>query len=301
MRKKILLAILGLIVLLGLGSAGYVYSNVSAYDASMAKVYDIAPLDNIKAATDPAGIERGRHLTESIAGCSLDDCHGADFGGGKVMEMGPLGTLASPNISAMPAVYTDGELARLIRHGIKKDGRSARFMPAMEFGWLPDSDVAAIIGYLRTIPVIDRPNGPLEFGVLAKVLDRRDELPIDVARYVNSRPIDLGPAPSPTKEYGRYVGKLCTGCHGEQLGGGPIPGTPPDFPVPLNLTPDPTGLGPDYTYEQFTKLIEEAVKKDGQKADPFMPVAALQKMDDIERKALFAYLRSIEPRPMGSR
>ncbi len=300
MFKKVLLVGLGLLVLAALGIGGYVFAQVSAYDDSMAKVYDIAPLD-IVAATDPAAIERGRHLTESIAGCALLDCHGTDFGGGHVMELGPLGTISGPNISRLVPAYSDGELARLIRHGLKKDGRSARFMPSGEFGWLPDSDVAAIMGYLRTVPAVDRPNGPLEFGTLAKVLDRRDELPIDTARFVNSRPIDIGPAPSATKEYGRYVAKLCTGCHGEHFGGGPIPGTPPDFPVPLNLTPDPTGLGPDYSYEQFTKLINDAIMKNGKKADPFMPVVALQNMDDIEKRALYDYLVSIEPRPFGSR
>ena len=300
MWKKILVRGLSLILLLALVAGGYVFFQVNAYNDSMAKTYDVAPLD-IKAATDPAAIERGRHLSRSLAGCALSDCHGADLGGGKTMKAGPIGTITAPNITRVAQAYSDGRLARLIRYGIKKDGRSVRFMPCNEFGWLPDSDVAAVIGYIRTVKPVDRPNGPMKLGIMAKVLDRRGEFDVDVARKVVSKPIDLGPAPSATKKYGSYVARLCTGCHGKHLGGGPLPGAPPDFAVPRNLTPDPTGLGKDYSYEQFTKLIEDGIKKDGTKADPMMPIAALQGMNDTERHALYAYLRSVKPRPFGSR
>ena len=140
MWKKIILGVVGLIVLTGVGMGGYVYKLTDDFDESMAKVYDTPPLDHIEASSDPEVVARGRHLAESIAGCALTDCHGPDLAGGKTLEMGPLGTMTGPNITRVAQVYSDGELARLIRHGIKNNGQGVRFMPSTEFGWLPDED-----------------------------------------------------------------------------------------------------------------------------------------------------------------
>src|SRR5262249_42246651 len=143
---------------------------------------------------------RGKHLAEAVTGCVSRDCHGPDGAGGRVMSMGPLGTLAGPNItsSGMGALHTDVELARLIRHGLKKDGRSLKFMPVQDFDWLPDADVVALISYLRSLPAVDKPNGPIQMGMLAKVLDRAGMVPLDVARHVDHANAGNGPAPEPT-------------------------------------------------------------------------------------------------------
>src|SRR5213595_609459 len=129
---KRILAWFGIAVAIVVASLGvYAFVKARAFDASIDKVYDI-PLRAVTHSEDPAVVERGKHLSEAVAGCTTPDCHGASGGGGKLMSMGPLGTLVGPNItpSGMGAAYSDGELFRLIRHGVKKDGRSLRFMPA---------------------------------------------------------------------------------------------------------------------------------------------------------------------------
>ena len=301
--KKLLirvgLGLLGLIVLVGAGGGIYVYLQISAFDASVAKEYDVAPLP-LQRSVDPAVIARGKHLSESIAGCAMKDCHGPDFAAGKVTDVGPIGTLAPPNITNILPAYSDGELARLIRHGIKKDKRAARFMPVNEINWLPDSDIVALISYLRTVPPVERTTQPMTIRWLGKVLDRRNLMPLDVVRRIDHAKIELAPAPSPTVEYGRYVAHLCTGCHGEKLSGGKIPGTPPDFPIPLNLTPHPTGMA-GWTYEEFEKLAKTGIRKNGKKLVDFMPIEAIANMDDTERRALFAYLMSLPPTEFGQR
>jgi hypothetical protein len=219
-----------------------------------------------------------------------------------VMSMGPLGTFTGPNISqgGLGAAYSDGELARLIRHGIKKDGRSVRFMPSQDFSWLPDSDVVAIVSYLRTAPAVDRPNGPMECGTLAKVLDRREQIVIDVARKIDHAKLETAGPPEPNANYGKYLGRLCSGCHGEKLSGGRIPGAPSSLPIPSNITPHETGLK-DWTYEDFDKMVLTGVRKNGNKLDPFMPQEAFAKMDETEKKALWDYLRTVPPTPFGNR
>lgn len=293
---------LGVLVVVGvLGASAFVYAKVqsSAFDTSMEKVYDV-PLPAVARSTDPIVLARGRHLVESVAACATRDCHGADLGGGKTLEMGPLGTLTGPNVTQMAALYNDAELARLVKHGIKKDGRSLRFMPVQDFNWMSDSDVAAIVSYVRTVPPVDRANGPMQIGLLGKVLDRRGEFIFDVARRIDHARVESAPAPAPNAEYGKYVVRMCTGCHGEHLSGGAIPGAPPSVPIPLNLTPDESGLK-GWTYADFDKLLTTGVRKNGKQLDPFMPIQAFGKMDDTEKHALWAALESIPPAPFGGR
>ncbi len=288
--KRVGLGLLVVIAVVGVSVAVYAHMLGSAFDESMQKVYDV-PLPKIARTTDPVVVARGKHVVDAIAACSSRDCHGGDLGGGNVLDMGPLASLAAPNITpaGLGAAYSDAELARLIHHGIKKDGRSVRFMPVQEFSWLPDADVAAAVSYLRTVPPVTKPNQPMVIKTLGKVLDRRGAVVLDVARHIDHAHVGEAPEPSPTADYGKYLSRLCTGCHGENLSGGPIPGAPPSIPTPLNLTPDKSGLA-GWSFDDFNKLLTAGVRKNGKKLDPFMPVSAFGKMDDTEKKALWAYL-----------
>lgn len=302
MWKRVLKWIgIGLAVLVAIG-IGFTYVQAAAFDASVRKVYDVPPLA-ISASTDPAVIERGKHLAESLGGCKA--CHGEDLGGKEGEAMGPIGQLHGANLTmgkgGVGKRYTDGQFARLLRHGIKADGTSLRFMPAPDFAWWPDSDIAALISYIRSVPPVDRSLPEGHVGVLGKVLDRFDVLPLDVARRMDhaAKPPDV-PEPAPTAEYGAYIGKLCTGCHGLGLSGGPIPGAPADLPVPANITLHETGIK-RYTEADFIRMANTGIKPDGTKLNPFMPLATLAAMNEIEKKALWAYLRSVPPKPFGNR
>jgi mono/diheme cytochrome c family protein len=298
--KRVGLGFLAILVVVLAGGGIYVYSQTSAYDASVEKVYDVKPL-LLSRTSDPAAIARGKHLASSIAGCAIKDCHGPDFGAGKVTDGGPIGIMAPPNVSSTLLAYSDGELGRLIRHGLKKDGRTVRFMPVNEFNWLSDADVVALISYLRTVPPVDRPTTAMTIKTLGKVLDRKGLLPIDIASKIDHGHIEQGPASaSATAEYGRWIGRMCNGCHGDHMSGGPIPGAPPDFPVPLNLTPHATGLQ-GWSYEDFVGVVTTGVRKNGKKLAEFMPIEAISNMDDVERKALWAYLQGLPPMPFGQR
>jgi hypothetical protein len=49
------------------------------------------------------------------------------------------------------------------------------------------------------------------------------------------------------------------------------------------------------------RMLTKGIKKDGKPIDPFMPIEALSKMNDIEKQALWAYLESVPPQPFGGR
>lgn len=299
--KKVLLALVSVVGLAAVGLGGYVYLQVSAFNKSVAKVYDI-PVPQVQASTEATVIERGAHLARSVAGCAIADCHGSDLAGGKAISLGPVGTIGAPNITSagMGAVYSDGELMRLIEHGVKRDGRTALFMVSHEINWLPQDDILAIVAYMRSVQPVSKVGATPQAGLLGKVLDRRNQFAWDIARRINHDDLDKAPPPSPTAEYGRHIAKSCMGCHGETFGGGPIPGAPPDMPVPMNITPDESGLA-GWTYEEFERFSDQGIRKDGKQVDPFMPLEMLRNMDQTERKALFSFLTSLPKKPFGSR
>jgi cytochrome c553 len=298
--KRIGLGLVIVVLVLAASVAIYAKTQSSAFDDSMNKVYDIPVPTNITRSTDPAVIARGKHLAESSAACALNDCHGPDLSGGRAIAMGPVATITGPNVSMLQTVYSDGELARMLRHGIKKDGRSLRLMPSQDFNWMPDSDIIAIISWMRTMPPIDKPNGVTEIKTLGKVLDRREAIPLDVARHIDHDRLDLAGPPEPTAAYGRFLARSCQGCHGKKFSGGPIPGAPSSMAVPLNLTPDASGLK-GFTYDDFDHLLQTGTRKDGRKLDPMMDTTALSRLDDVEKHALFAFLQSLPPVPYGNR
>lgn len=286
-------------LLVVLGAAGFVCVQARAFDESMARVYDV-PLPALARSEDPAVIERGKHLAESLGECVV--CHGSDLRGGRVEPMGPLGTIVIPNVTTgkdgRGSRYSDAELARLIKHGLRKDGTSVRLMPSQNTAWWPDEDVIALISWMRVLPPGEGDPGKVELRTMAKVLDRIDSIPIDVARRIDHQATHTVPKPSADAKYGEYLGTSCRGCHGPGLSGGPITGAPPGLAVPLNLTQHETGLH-GWTYDDFDAVVKTGKRKNGKPLDAFMPVDTIRNMNDVERRALWAYLSSVPERPFG--
>lgn len=289
--------ILGLLLSVLAFATAFALINVVLFDRSTSKVYDI-PLPSVAASNDPAVIARGRHLVDSLGKCR--QCHGESLAAGEDVAHGPFGVSRGGNLTSGKhgIEYSDAELARLIKHGVKRDGRTVLYMPSNETAWWPMDDVIALISYLRTVPRADGQPGIVEFGLLAKIFDRLGLIELDIARHINHEREETPPAPAPTAEYGAYIARLCTRCHGEQLSGGPLPGAPPSFAVPSNLTPHPSGLV-DWTFEDFDKLLTQGIRKNGEPLDPFMSLGAVSKLDDTEKRALWAHLRSLPPRELG--
>ncbi len=171
-------------------------------------MYDVA-LPNVALSTDSAVLQRGKHLAESLGECT--SCHGPNLGGGAVEDLGPLGTVTFPNVTSGKdgrlAAYSDGELARLLKHGIKRDGRTVRFMPAQNWGWWPAEDVAALISWLRTARPVDGNPGDANFKAMAKVLDRFNAIPLDIARRIDHAHLPKAPVPAPDAQYGAFVAR----------------------------------------------------------------------------------------------
>ena len=242
---------------------------------------------------DAASLAHGKHLFET-RGCS--DCHAEDGAGRLVMDVGPLIRVVAPNITP-PALDAHGfdadKIARAIRHGIRADDTPLVFMPAADWRDLSDTDTAALVAYLQSLPPSANDPGKLEVRPLARVLHLAGKFPLTPAESLDHTPrTRVAPPAEPTVEFGGYVAQACQGCHGADYAGrGPIaPGTPPV----ANLTP--TGLG-EWTEADFFRALREGKRPDGSSIDPFMPWQMLARLTDTEIRALWLYLRSLPATP----
>jgi cytochrome c553 len=298
MRRILFRTLLGIVVFV-VAVVGFIFARS---EMALRKTWQVDE-PALQAATDAQALARGEHIAIT-RGCK--DCHDTDLGGKTVMEAPPIGRMAAPNLThgrgGLPAQFSTTDWERAIRHGIKPDGRALLFMPTRDFAGLSDADTADLIAYMQSVPSVDRDIAPSYIGPVGRMLFAFGKLPMLEARLVDQHaPHAARIETAATAEYGRYLAQACTGCHGEHFSGGPIPGVPPDFPTPANITPDAaTGLG-SWTKEDFYRVFREGKKRDGSDVNSFMPWKALGHFSDIELDALWIYLRSVPARPKGQR
>jgi mono/diheme cytochrome c family protein len=294
---KIPLVILGGLIGLLVLAAGAVYATTN-YRLRRLHTVEVRP---IVVPGDAAAIARGKHIVTTR---SCADCHGADFGGAKVVDDPAAGKLYGPNITTghggLPANYSDLDYVRAIRHGLAQDGRALIMMPSAEYTTLSDEDLAAIIAYLKTLPAVDRERGPVQPGPAIRALMAAGQIQLSAEEIDHAAHRPASVTPSPTAEYGKYLAASCTGCHGPNLSGGKIPGTPPDWPATANLTPHASSRLPAWTEEQFLATLRTLQRPDGSAVHPLMP-AAIGQMTDEELKAIWAYLRTLPATETGAR
>ncbi len=261
------------------------------------RTYDI-PAANLSLEGSGALLAEGARLWQA-RGCG--ECHGMAGEGRVLMDAMPVARVVPTNISNLPADYTVDDFERVLRHGVLRSGKPAIFMPAHEFVRMPDSEVVALYAHMRTLTAApnDLPNssiGPV--GRALHVFGLMHLFPAEIADH------DAPPAPdpAPTAEYGAALAMGCTGCHGGNYSGGPIPGAPVEITgIPANITLHATGIG-GWTYEQFDTVLRRGVRPDGRELDPAkMPWGVYQAMTDTESQAIWAYLQTVEPREFGGR
>jgi mono/diheme cytochrome c family protein len=250
---------------------------------------------------DAAALANGKYLFES-RGCS--ECHAGD-GKGKVVIDAPNGLyVRSPNISQAGGVakYSVEDWVRVIRHGVKPDGRPVIIMPSQDYNRLSDPDVGALIAYTKSLPAVAGREAEIRLPFLVRALYAAGVVP-DAAGLIDHTLPPPAPVPvGPTAEYGKYVANLCIGCHGPGLAGGKIPGAPPEWPPASNLTPgEGTALGRYASSENLRAMFRTGKRPDGKAVSTVMPFESLRAINDTDVDALYAYLKTLAPRPAGSR
>lgn len=275
-----------------------------------------APYPNIQASTDSAVIQRGKYLVYGPAHCA--DCHGpagsddqvnkgleVPLSGGKIFKL-PIGNIHVSNITADKETgignVPDSTIARSLRYGVGRDGRALiDFMP---FHNTSDEDLSAIISYIRTLPPVKNEVLKNSFNMLGRILKAFVITPVgpdgEVAKTVKA---------DSTAEYGKYLAMYvanCRGCHtnrdlktGKYIGpfyaGGFAMESLSDpkfiFHTP-NITPDPaTGHMAGWSESVFLNRFRNG-KNYPQSPMPWGPFS---RMSDMEIKAIYRFLKTLEP------
>jgi mono/diheme cytochrome c family protein len=279
--------VLGMIIVILLVVAGA--WTVTQYRVN--KVYDI-PQANIAIPTDAASIERGRYLATAMSTCT--GCHGQNLAGKFFFDDPAIGQIYSANLTAgaggKGATYTDADWVRALRHGVGPDGKALMIMPAQNFVYLSDSDLVALIAYLKTISPVDQDSPEPKLTFMAEVmfgLGALGKMPAEMIDH--AAPPPAPPAPAIDAAYGEYIRYVsgCHDCHGADLTGGTVG---PNGPPAPNLTPGGQLLV--WTEEDFIRAFRTGQTPQGEMDTELMPIADYQMTDD-DLRALFRYLQSL--------
>jgi cytochrome c553 len=279
-----LLAGLVLLIVLALASV-YAISSLA-----VRKPYNF-PDSAVRAATDSASLAWGRHLMEAVTKCQ--DCHEGDLGGKMMLDDPAFARLAAANLTAGRggiSEFTDVDLERAIRHGVGRDGRPLVFMPSDAYGVLSDEDLAALLGYLRTFPPVDREHPEPKIGPVARVLYLTGKFPLLPVEITPHDAPHAARQPGVSLQYGQYLATIggCRSCHGQQLAGDANPEAP-DITI---------GRLAAWTEEDFFRALREGRRPDRSAIDPVkMPWVRSGLMTDDEIRAVWTYMRSLPAAP----
>lgn len=258
-------------------------------------------------------LERGRYLVEGVMACFA--CHaevdwqatgapprpGSKGVGAVFPEEGIPFKLVAPNITPDPETgigrWTDAEIGRAIRNGIGRDGRVLfPVMPYRNFRVLSDSDLAAVIAYLRSLPPVKHSPG-------------QSEIPPPVRASLKAPPpVESVPAPDMRDpiQRGAYYVRLgdCDSCHTPRgpdmalradlaYAGGFLMKGPWGEVTSANITPDTSGIS---YYDEATFLaVMRTGRVQARTLNNIMLWGYFRLMTDEDLKAMFAYLRTLQP------
>lgn len=234
----------------------------------------------------------GKYIVTTRNACV--ECHGADLGGNMMIDDPAMGKVYAPNLTpASLKDWSDGEIARAIRHGVNKQGKGLVIMPAEEYINFSEQDMAHVIAYLRSLPAVDKPRQPLKLGPVASVLLATKKAPLISAEHLDhSKGFNPEIKEAVSAEYGHYVAQTaCMGCHQPSLKGGPIAVGPPDWPPAADLTQANLGK---WTEADFLKAMRSGVNPSGKKIQLPMPIKMTAKYKETELKALWKYLQTLK-------
>jgi len=295
-------------------AAGIVVAAWAAVELRWRRTFD-APFPAIVESHDPAALERGRYLVYGPATCAY--CHvpreqwstlekGAELPltGDHVFRL-PFGEFLSPNLtpdaSTGIGARSPGQLARVLRYGVRADGRAA--FPLMAFHEMSDDDLADVIAFLRSRPAVAHAVPDHRLTLLGKTL---------MAFAIG--PVGPSAAPRATSpkglsiERGEYLANdvaSCVECHTDRGGDGQFVG--PKFAggqkmdlaldkdriaVPPNLTPDPS-TSPIGRWDEgmfVTRFRAGEVIR----GTP-MPWGAYAHMTEDDVRSIYRYLKTLPP------
>jgi mono/diheme cytochrome c family protein len=303
--RRVLIGIVALIALLA--AAGLVL-----IELRWTRRFD-APYPAIAARADAADLARGEYLVYGAAACAychvprdqwsrLDKGERLALTGHHLFRL-PFGDIYSANLTPDSQTgigrRSDAEVARILRFGVRADGRAA--FPLMEFQ-LSDEDLTSIVSYLRAQPAKAHAVPEHQLTRFGKALMAFAIAPAQAAPVPTKSPTGA------TVERGAYLANnvsSCVSCHtnrgpdgalvGPAFGGGQRMDVAADATkvfVSPNLTPDPeTSPVGAWSEDAFVARFRMGAAISGTP----MPWGAFARLTDDDVRAIYRYLRSLPP------
>ena len=259
-------------------------------------------------ATAETPLERGTYLMRSIVACG--NCHtpkgpkgelpGMELAGLPNLEVTPFITANAPNITPDKETgigsWTDAQIATAIREGKRPDGSIiGPPMPIGLYRGLSDTDVNAIVAYMRTVKpvkikipksVYKMPLPPSYGPPVGHVADTPKSDQVGYGAYLAGPAGHCIECHSPMGERGPdTVGRL--GAGGFEFHG------PWGVSVSSNITP--TGLK-NRTDAEIKKMITTGIRPDGSHMMPPMGFSYYANIKPTDLDAIVAYLRTLPPK-----
>lgn len=305
-KKKRMGLIKRLILVSTVGTAGLLVLVIGglyfAAEGAMAETHELE-VAGIEIPEGEAAEARGKYLVNSVMGCGHSDCHQADLGGGATINQIPLGLVYAPNLTngegTVVKNYKPEDWVRILRHGLKPDGTRALIMPSEDYWAFPDSDIAAVIAYIKSVPPVDRESKEHSLWPIGMLIVATE--PVFAWEKIDHKAERPRADRGPTEQWGKVMVGTCTGCHGHTLSGGLIPGGDPEWPPARNITPDEeTGIG-RWDFAQFKKTLTTGARPDGTRLHKAMPYELYVGMEEDDIVALWKYLRTVPAKTAGGR
>jgi mono/diheme cytochrome c family protein len=281
MKRKILIKriALSMVLLIVLALAVvYIWSTII-----LDKTYPV-PLTEVHIPNDTLSVREGARLVQ-IEHCG--DCHGDHLTGAVFRDMDPhIATLVAPNLTQVIPAYSNEEIERVLRYGVKKNGHSVYEMPVSMYHQLKEESVVNIIAYLRSMPPLPTPPGvpaqsSFTFSGRLKLIKGR--MWPEASRIKPNSPRLYIPHDTTQVSMGKYlVMTTCTACHGKDLKG--FSGFSPDLIIAAA-----------YKKEEFFKLLRNGVALGDRKDIGMMSQVAkdyLSYFNDKEVSSIYAYLKT---------
>lgn len=160
-----------------------------------------------------------------LVGC-WEGCHGRT-GEGLTLALPGGQRLTAPALSQVLRTYSDGELVRLLRYGVRRDGTTALMMPADTFYPMSDAHIGAIVGFLRRQPLAEEVPRERSISLVTRWQILRGQFPLS-AREVDHHAPRWGVLPRHSAfERGRYIAStVCAECHAPDFNGDAWDGGP---------------------------------------------------------------------------
>jgi cytochrome c553 len=229
---------------------------------------------------DSASVAAGARLVQ-IYGCS--GCHAEHLQGQVFFDEPRVARLVAPNLTHAVQRYSDAELERIIRHGIRPTGRSVIAMPSDAFAGLSDASLARILAYLRTRPVVEGPGPSLRLGPLGRLGVATGKFKTAAMLIPPDTPAPPAAPPTDSVALGSYLAHTaCAECHGTDLRGD------------VNLGSVNLAVVSGYSPDEFVRLLQTGIPKGGRKLGLMAEVAQRRfvALNPTEVAALYAYLHS---------